>query len=376
MAIAILYREELREYDFGSGHPFRGDRYDIFAGFLRQKVPKDNNYNIVKAEPASDEDLLKICTHDYINFSREYYRAAHQGCLDHVKFGLYQSMDNMPFEASGNLEYAARIIIGQAKLGCDLIQEGTYRIAVSIGGGMHHARRTFGEGFCIYNDVAFAALYLLEKYKLQKIAIIDTDAHAGNGTSEYFYNDPRVLFIDLHQDPHTLYPGTGFVRDIGGDSAKGFTVNVPLPANASYDSYYRIFGEIVEPLIREFQPQIIIRNGGSDPHSDDGLTDLGLSVRGFAMIGEKVRKLAYEVCGGRELDMIASGYNRRVLPNCWLAIISGLAGWNIDIDEPEPSVRKFHKDPAYTQTKLVELEIKSILKPYWKCFQKNNNIKF
>jgi acetoin utilization protein AcuC len=369
LAIAILYRDELREYDFGPGHPFRGDRYELFAGFLKQRVWEEGKYRFIKAQPATDKDLLQICNQDYIDFSRDYYKAAHNGLLDHVKFGLFQSMDNMPFETPGKLEEAARLIVGQAKLGCDLIQKGDYKIAVSIGGGMHHARPSFGEGFCIYNDVAFSARYLMQNYKLEKIAIIDTDAHAGNGTAEYFYGDPHVLFIDLHQDPHTLYPGTGFVKDIGSGNGKGFTVNIPMPANAAYDSYYRIFGEIVEPLVREFQPQMIIRNGGSDPHPDDGLTDLGLPVRGFHMIGEKVKCLADEICQGKELDLIASGYNKRVLPNSWLALISGLAGWDIDVEEPEPATRKFHKDPAYAQTKLVESEIKSTLKPYWKSFQ-------
>lgn len=376
MAIAVLYREELREYDFGPGHPFRGDRYELFIDVLQQSISPGEHYQVFEAEQAELEDLLLICSKDYINFSHDYFQDAHNGNLDHVKFGLYQSMDNMPFDKPGNLEMAARIIIGQAKLGCDLILDDKYKIAVSIGGGMHHARPSFGEGFCIYNDVAFAARYMLNTGKMQRIAIIDTDAHAGNGTSEYFYDDPRVLLIDLHQDPHTLYPGTGFVSDIGSGQGKGFTVNIPLPANASYDSYYRVFGEIVEPLVHEFQPQLIIRNGGSDPHPDDGLTDLCLPVRGFRMIGEKIRTLADELCGGRELDLIASGYNKRVLPSSWLALISGLASWDIDVKEPEPATRKFHKDPAYAQTKLVESEIKSILKPYWKCFQTHSSVHY
>lgn len=374
MAIAVLYREELREYDFGPGHPFRGDRYEVFPPFLKERVPEDDNYRFVKANPATEEDLLLICNKDYIDFTHAYFKAAHNGQLDHVKFGLYQSMDNMPFEKPGRLEEAARLVVGEAKLGCDLIQEGKYRIAVSIGGGLHHAKPSFGEGFCLYNDVAFAGRYLQQKYKLDRIVIIDTDAHAGNGTYEYFREDPNVLFIDLHQDPRTLYPGCGFAGDIGTGKGKGFTVNIPMPPNAAYDSYYRIFSEIVEPIIREFKPQIIIRNGGSDPHPDDGLTDMGLPVRGFRMVGEKVRALADEVCKGRELDLIASGYNKRVLPYAWLALISGLANWNIEVEEPEPATRKFHKDPAYAQTKAVEAEVKGNLKPYWKCFQTSNPV--
>ncbi|MGA9049109.1 MAG: hypothetical protein WB588_08965 [Dehalococcoidia bacterium] len=376
MAIAILYREELLEYDFGPGHPFRGDRYEIFPRFLKERVPEDDNYHFVKANPASDEDLLTICSREYIQFSHDYYKAAHAGQLDHVKFGLYQSMDNMPFETPGNIEEAARLIIGQAKLGCDLVQKGDYPKAVSIGGGMHHAKPNFGEGFCVYNDVAFAARYLVNNYKLERVLILDTDAHAANGTYEYFYDEPRVLLIDLHQDPRTLYPGTGFAKDIGDGKGRGFKVNIPMPPNAGYDSYDRVFMEIVEPLVREFKPQMIIRNGGSDPHPDDGLTDLGLPVRGFHMIGERVRQLADEVCQGKELDLIASGYNKAVLPYAWLALIAGLAGWKIEVEEPEPVTRKFHKDPAYAETKLVEAEIKSNLRPYWKCFQLPNPIQF
>jgi acetoin utilization protein AcuC len=157
---------------------------------------------------------------------------------------------------------------------------------------------------------------------------------------------------------------------------KGFTVNVPLPPNAGYDSYYRIFCEIVEPIVREFKPQFIIRNGGSDPHPDDGLTDLGLPVRGFHMIGERVKFMADELCNGKELDLIASGYNKRVLPYSWLALLSGLGNWEIDVEEPEPATRKFHKDPAYQATKLMEAEVKANLKPYWKCFQTAAPIKY
>ncbi len=367
MKVAVLYREELREYDFGIGHPFRGDRYEIFPAFLKEKVPEGNNYRFLEAAEAAEEDLLSICSKGYIDFTRDYYKAAHSGMINHINFGFYHSMDNMPFDSPGKLEEAARLIVGQAKLGCDLIQKGTYNKVVSIGGGLHHAKSSFGEGFCLYNDVAFAARYMLNDCKLERLLILDTDAHAGNGTCEYFYGDPRVLFIDLHQDPRTLYPGTGFAGDIGAGRGKGFTINVPLPPNAAYDSYCRIFDEIVEPAAREFKPQFIIRNGGSDPHPDDGLTDLGLPVRGFRMIGEKVRRLADELCMGKELDLIASGYNKRILPFAWLALISGLADWDIDVEEPDACA--VQKDLAYSQTLLVEAEIKGNLKSYWKCFQ-------
>ena len=368
MTIGILYREELREYDFGPGHPFRGDRYQLFHQFLRDHLVRDNDYQILKAESATDEDLLLICQKEYIDFTKEYYKAANLGLSYPGQFHRFHSGDNMPVGRPGRLEEAARFIIGQAKMACNLVQASKFKKVVSIGGGMHHAKPSYGEGFCIYNDVAFCTLYLIQEYKLERILILDTDAHAGNGTCEYFYEDPRVLFIDLHQNPWTLYPGTGFANQIGLGKGRGFTVNIPMPVNAGCDSYQLAFESIVQPITQEFKPQIIIRNGGSDPHPDDGLTSLGLPTKGFKMIGERVREMA-EVCDGRVIDLIASGYNERVLPYAWLALISGLAGTEIEIQEPEPISHQLRTDVALTETAKVVAEVKSNLKQYWACIR-------
>jgi len=365
MALAILYREELKEYDFGPGHSFRGDRYEIFPQFLKEKL-SHASYQILQAEWVTDEDLLRICKGDYIDYTRTYYRAASSGLHYDGDFYRYHSGDNKPVGTPGKIEEAARLIVGQAKLAADLIEEGRFKKAVSVGGGMHHAKENYGEGFCIYNDVAFAARYLIDNHKLERILILDTDAHAGNGTCEYFHNDPSVLFIDLHQDPMTLYPGTGFVHDIGIDKGKGYTINVPLPIYAGYDSYELVFNEIIHPVVEEFGPQSIIRNGGSDPHFDDGLTQLGLPVKGFKMMGDKVREIS-KICDGKVIDLIASGYNKRVLPHAWLALISGLADIKITTEELDQIPPRFEKDPSFDATKGVVKEIKRNLRGYWKC---------
>ncbi len=368
MTVAILYREELKEYDFGEGHPFRGGRYRTFPRFLRESLAEDNNYRILKSGWADDEDLLSICSKDYIDFTRQYYSAAASGLsVSERGFYQYHSMDNKPAGRPGKLEEAARLIIGQVKHACDLVQAGVYKHAVSIGGGLHHAKRSFGEGFCLYNDVAFCGIYLKEKYNLERVLILDTDAHAGNGTCEYFYSDPKVLFIDIHQDPRTLYPGTGFASEIGDGEGKGFTINIPMPIYAGDDSYRLVFEEIVHPVAQEFKPQIIIRNGGSDPHFSDGLTNLGLTVAGFRTIGEQTRKMA-EVCEGKLIELIASGYNEKVLPHSWLALIAGSAGFDVSIEEPEPIPQMFRDDIALPQTEQVVAEVKRYLVDYWQCF--------
>jgi acetoin utilization protein AcuC len=368
MTVAILYRDELKEYDFGPGHSFRGDRYPMFYQFLREHLPEDDNYRTIQANWATDDDLRLICEEEYITFTREYFKAANLDIDYPGPFYRFHSGDNMVVGRPGKLEEAARLVVGQAKTACDLIQEGKFRKAISIGGGLHHAKPSYGEGFCLYNDVAFCAKYLKKAHNLQRIMILDTDAHAGNGTSAYLYNDPSALFIDLHQDPSTLYPGTGFANQIGSGDGAGFNINVPMPVYAGYDSYILVLDELVQPISEEFQPQIIIRNGGSDPHFSDGLTNLGLSVAGFRMIGDKVREMA-DICQGKTIDLIASGYNRDILPYAWLALISGVAGFSTTIEEPMNTPQRFQQDLSFAETRAVLDEVKKNLGEYWQCLR-------
>ena len=369
MSVAVLFRDELKEYDFGSGHPFRGDRYASFIKLLRERLVPDDNYRILAARSATEDDLLKICDEDYIHFSREYYQAVHAGWISYYEnYSRYQSPDNKPIGTPGKLEEAARLIIGQAKMACDLIQSHQYKKVISIGGGMHHARQRFGEGFCIYNDVAFTAMYLIEKYQLERVMVMDTDAHAGNGTAAYINSNPKVLFVDVHQDPRTIYPGSGFASDIGIGAGRGFTVNIPLPLHSGDASYLLAFDEIILPLAREFRPQIIIRNGGSDPHFNDGLTDLGMTISGFRRMGSKVKEIT-EICDEKEIDLIASGYNGNILPYAWLSLISGIAGFPVIVEEPEQIPLQFQQDLVLKETEKVLDEVKKFHQDYWKCLR-------
>jgi acetoin utilization protein AcuC len=357
---AILFSKEINEYDFGQSHPFHGRRGEDFLNFLKEKTKLD--FPILKAKKATNEDLLLICQKDYIEFTKKFFKKENLKKIFDQKFFQYHSSDNFPSQGAGNIEKAARYIIGQAKLACDLVFYKKFKKVISIGGGLHHAKRDFGEGFCLYNDVAFCGKYLIEKYNFKKILILDTDAHAGNGTLEYFYDSEKVLFIDLHQDPTTLYPGTGFVEQKGKDRGEGFKINIPLPPGAGDLSYKMVFEEIIEPIVQKFKPEIIIRNGGSDPHFSDPLTNLNLTINGFKMIGKKVRKLA-QICKDQEIDLIASGYNLKTLFSCWTALISALLGVELEIEEPIPLPQI--KDPVDKTKKIIE-KIKKEFKNYWK----------
>lgn len=366
MEAAIIYSDGVQEYDFGFGHPFRGNRYTLFIEHLKQYLPEGKAFKFFQADYATDEDLLLICEKEYIEATREIYKAAHAGIIYPARFTMYQSGDNIPYQKPGKIEEAARLVIGQAKLAADLIQNDSVLKAISIGGGLHHAKPNYGEGFCLYNDVSFCAKYLLTNYKLERILILDTDAHAGNGTCQFFYEEPRILFIDIHQDPRTLYPGTGFIHQIGKGAGEGFTVNIPMPPFAGDKSYELAFDEIIFPLAQEFKPQIILRNGGSDPHYQDQLTNLSVSLQGFKMIGAKVRKLA-QLCDDKEIDLIASGYNQNVLPYAWLSLISSLINIPLDIPDPSEPIDKSFDEPLEETTYTIN-ELKKTLSYYWKCF--------
>ena len=367
---SIIFSDGLSEYDFGEGHPFRGNRYQIFRKFLIESFPGEGRYDLLETEPASDEELLKICSQEYIDFTRNFFNPEEPPHRITDSFSRFHSGDNVPREHHGRLEEAARLIIGQAKQACDLVSSDEYKKVISIGGGLHHAKPNYGEGFCIYNVVAFCGKYLSRQLGYSKILIIDTDAHTGNGTCEYFYNDPKVLFIDLHQDPSTLYPGTGFYYEIGTGSGKGYTVNLPMPPYSDLESYEYVFEKVVKPVVNEFEPQIIVRNGGSDPHYGDILTNLGLKLDGLHMLGRRITDLSH-ICGGKVIDLVASGYNMDVLPYGWLALIEGLLGYELSVEEPSADIPFIHRDNVLNNTIKMVNQVRENLKPYWKCFSED-----
>ena len=354
MTIGIVYSDEMRNYDFGPGHPFRGNRY---ANFMRLFEEKVSDFEVIEPRYASDEELLLVHDKGYVDF----LEGASKGIW--LPSSRFLSLDT---PAQPGIGKAARLIAGASLTAAELVWEGKFTRVVGVGGGMHHARDAYGAGFCIYNDVAICVRNLIQKHNLERILVLDTDAHAGDGTCHIFYQEPKVLFIDLHQDPRTLYPGTGFAHEIGAEDGKGYTVNVPMPPGASDAAYEYALDEVFAPLAEEFEPQIIIRNGGSDPHFADELTNLGLTLDGFRMVGGKVRQVADKVCGGRAVDLVGSGYNQSILPYGWLSLISGLAG--LDVEVQEPFVFSLKTDYRLEETKKVVEEVKANLKGFWDCF--------
>ena len=354
-----MYSNKLRKYDFGAGHPFRGDRFESFMLHFNAELGKSDKFQVfVNEEAASDDDLELWHTKDYIQAMKR--ASAGLEVSDLLRYISGDNMNPLTRRFPKGIEPAARVAVKNSMLACGLVQEGKYEKVVSIGGGFHHAKPSFGEGFCIYNDVVISAKYAIRKYDLERILILDTDAHAGNGTCEAFYSDPRVLFIDIHQKH--IYPGTGYEDEVGEGKGKGYTVNVPLPPYASDMAYKYVFNELIFPLVEEFNPQLVIRNGGSDPHPSDQITQLGLTLDGFRYIGKSMREIA-EICDGKEVDLICSGYKPQVLSRAWSALISGLAG--VDILLEEPFALRIEKTQMLNEVKELVKKLKRNLKPYW-----------
>lgn len=194
----------------------------------------------------------------------------------------------------------------------------------------HHATAGQAMGFCLFNNIAIAARYALNKYNLERIAIIDFDVHHGNGTQDAFYNEPKVLYISVHQS--NFYPGTGSIDDTGNGAARGTTVNIPLPAGCGDSEYVKVFEQVIVPAVRCFNPRLILVSAGYDAHWADGLALIQVSITGFAKIAGIIKGVADEVCGGRTVLCLEGGYNLTVLSAAVRATFEVLLG-NKDVED-------------------------------------------
>ena len=217
---------------------------------------------------------------------------------------------------------AARLAAGSGLAAVEaLIQTQAETAFCAIRPPGHHATSNRSMGFCLINNIAITAASLISKG--EKVAVIDIDAHHGNGTQEIFYSDPRVLMISIHQWP--LYPGTGSEEEIGELEGKGFTVNVPLPPGATGSTYRSALDKIVVPLVEDFQADWILVSAGFDAHREDPLTDMGLTSGDFADLTLNLFNLAPK---NRCIFFLEGGYNLQALTDSVTASFASIMGIN------------------------------------------------
>ncbi len=222
------------------------------------------------------------------------------GHIDADTYVSPRSYDAALLAAGGVVELVNAVLAGQARNGIALVRPPG-----------HHATRERGMGFCLFNNVAVAALAALTASGLSRVLIVDWDVHHGNGTQDIFNDAPQVLFFSTHQYPY--YPGTGDWREAGVGAGQGYTVNVPLPAGVGDAGFARIYAEVLTPVAERFRPELILVSAGYDAHWDDPLAGLRLSLTGYWHLVRTVVALADRLCDGRLVVTLEGGYNLEVL---------------------------------------------------------------
>jgi acetoin utilization deacetylase AcuC-like enzyme len=259
--------------------------------------------------PAEREVLLTVHDQAYVDDLRE-MSAAGEGHL---------SLDTAV--SAGSWE-AASFASGAACSAVESALAGETAFAVARPPG-HHAGRDYGMGFCLTNHAAVAAGHALSR-GLRRVAILDWDVHHGNGTQDIFYSDASVLYLSVHQSP--FYPGTGKVGEVGRGEGAGFTVNVPLPAGSGEDLYAAVFAGVFLPVLREFEPGVILVSAGFDAHAEDLLGGMALSSDTFGRFAAQISDLSHEVGAAPPAFVLEGGYNLDALTESVAATMQGVEG--------------------------------------------------
>lgn len=208
----------------------------------------------------------------------------------------------------------------------------------------HHAMKVVHgtRGFCTVNNEAVMVEWLREHHDIRRVAIVDTDCHHGDGTQDIYWHDPDVLFISLHQDGRTLYPGSGFPNETGGPGARGRTINIPLPPHTTDEGYLYVIENVVMPLLAEFKPELVINSAGQDNHFTDPITNMAVSAQGYARLNQLLNP---------DIAVLEGGYAiQGALPYVNLGICLAMAGMDYShVVEPDYNPDKLRQSPKTTE---------------------------
>ncbi|NWG10136.1 histone deacetylase [Candidatus Bathyarchaeota archaeon] len=295
---AVVFSPKYYQHKTGHGHPESAKRLGTIINELRKgKLSKSKCWQFVAPEKARIQDVELVHNIEYIKFIETFCRSGG---------GLLDLEDTMVSPES--FEVALYAVGGTLKA-VDLVMERKFENAFAlVRPPGHHAEKFRALGFCIFNNVAIAAQHLLKKYGLERIAILDIDAHHGNGTQQVFYETDKVLCVSLHQDPR-IFPGTGFIDDIGEGKGLGYNVNIPLPFKTGDHIYLKALVEIAGPIIQQYRPQFLLVSAGLDGHYTDPVASLSLSVSAYQKVYRTIVGLAFRVCRKRLVSVLEGGYS-------------------------------------------------------------------
>ena len=309
MKTGLITSDTYQNHNTGDGHPEKIDRVTAVIDNFK----KLNNKNLVWKKPSKFDRSLLETTHnsDYINFVEESF----------PKKGL-SFLDGDTIISPGSKE-ATSDAVGSIITAIDGVQNNEFKNAFcAVRPPGHHAEKDKAMGFCIYNNVAVGTNYLINKYKLNKIAIIDFDVHHGNGTQDIFYDNEKVLYISTHQFPY--YPGSGTEREKG---AYNNIFNIPLPAGTNSEEYLNAY-EFVLKKINQFKPQFILLSAGFDAHKDDPLAQFQLESKDFYEITKRTLELSKLYCNGKVVSILEGGYDLLALQESTEMHVNALIEFN------------------------------------------------
>ena len=299
-----VYAQRYQLHDPGAWHPERPDRLRAIHNALKEADLLELLV-LLRPDYAPLEWVERLHTPDYI---QRFKAACEQGRE------IFMVADSGICRESYQ---TALLAVGGVLLAVDAVMGGQVDNAFcAVRPPGHHAERDRAMGFCFFNNVALGAVYALEHFDLERVAIIDWDVHHGNGTQHLFEADPRVFYVSLHEDPQHCYPGTGYRREEGKGAGVGFTLNLPLPPHSDDSDYLTAMKKEVLPRLQVFAPQFVFISAGFDAHVNDPLAHMNVSREGYREMGQLLLDLAQETAGGRLVTVLEGGYNLEVLEEC------------------------------------------------------------
>lgn len=337
--LGVIFSDDYLNLDFGPYHPLQPSRFIETINIFKKHL----QFDLISPKKIDPDILIELDVH-----SQKYIDIVKKCSNLELKYLSEYSSDTPCFE--GIYEWGL-LYCGGAKTGCDLVLSNKYKVVFNVVGGFHHAKYEENGGFCVFNDCALILAYLFNKK--QKAAYIDIDAHAGDGTYLILYDKP-ILKISIHEDPRYLYPGRGFMHEVGEKDGYGYTVNIPLPPGAGDYELIEILRQIVVPLLKKYDPDILIIQCGVDGFYLDPLTHLNYTHHGFSEFAKIMRSFRKPIllCPG-------GGYSKYA-PYLHLIITSILCSQDTKIkkivshlDSTLPKIRHEPKNLEKITTRII-----------------------
>ena len=309
MKTGLITSDTYKNHNTGNGHPEKIDRVTAIIDNFK----KVDNKNLIWKKPNKFDEFFLNKTHsmEYINNVKQSF----------PKKGLV-FLDGDTIVSPGSKD-ATKDAVGSIITAIDGVQNKEFKNAFcAVRPPGHHAEKSKAMGFCIYNNVAVGANYLIEKYKYKKIAIIDFDVHHGNGTQDIFYDNEKVLYVSTHQYPY--YPGSGSNKENGKFNN---VLNIPLEAGTTSEVYLNAY-ENVLTKIKQFKPEFLLFSAGFDAHIDDPLAQIRLGTEDFYKITKRTLEYSKSFCNGRVVSILEGGYDLKALQNSTQRHVDALLEFN------------------------------------------------